>query len=94
MVKDTSIDAYNGLKKEKKLNKQQALIMEYFKQGEIRTRQEVAAISGLNINAVCGRVHELFGKSILMETKRVRCGMTGKVVWGIQNKEWVESHHE
>lgn len=60
-VRDTSMAAYRALEWSGKLADQQMTVLSLFLANPTarRTRKEVAAYAGLEINAVCGRVAEL-----------------------------------
>lgn len=81
-VRDTSIDALRALENSGDLSKQQQSLLAVMASGRRSnwTRQELAAASGLPINCVTGRVHELLSaeRALLAELPPRKCTVTGK----------------
>lgn len=78
-VRGTSLEAYRKLKASGKISRQQASVLHAMGAQQL-TRQELAAKSGLAINAVCGRVHELLELGVLEELDKRTCTVTGERV--------------
>lgn len=80
-VRDTSMRAYRSLERSGKLSRQQCDVLEAMAASgrADMTRQELSEASGIPINAVCGRVHELLEGPFpfLEELPARRCGATG-----------------
>lgn len=79
-VRDTSIAAYHG--EAHGLGLQQQAVLDFVVNGNSRnwTRCEIATTTGIRINAVCGRVHELVKAGLLKENEKRACEITGRVV--------------
>lgn len=80
-VARTSRQAYEELIASGKAATQRGLILKAmlrFTQG--LSRRSLARVTGLEINAVCGRVNELVKDGVLREDREVRCVVTGKMV--------------
>lgn len=75
-VRDTSLMAYDSVN----LSLGQRRVVDFMKSRNQRdwTRAEIARDSGIPINVICGRVHELVGKKVLEEWVRRNCRITGK----------------
>lgn len=59
-MKNTSIEAYAALNATSKSETQKHIIIDYLKEHGEATRQQIADDTEITINAVCGRVNELF----------------------------------
>lgn len=79
-VKETSLEAYSNLKASGRMSGQQLKVYALFDAGRDYTRQELAKESGLQINAICGRVAELLERGSIRVAGKRRCGVTGQVV--------------
>jgi len=79
-VKETSIEAYGRLRAEGRLTTQHTLILSAWKPGVTYTRQELAKLTGLGINAICGRVNELVAMGAVQVSGKRACTVTGSNV--------------
>lgn len=83
-VRSTSIEAHRKLKESGKLTAQQSQVIAWVRlQPRPVTRGEIKRGTGLEINAVAGRVNELlhdFERPQLLEVAKQRCSVTGEVV--------------
>jgi len=75
-VAETSIQAYADLKDSGSLSRQQTLILAAVIPGARYTRSELADITGLPINAVCGRINELVKAGRLEDGSPRQCRIT------------------
>lgn len=80
-VRESSIDCYHGID----LNRGQAKVIAFLVEhpGEY-TRNEIAKLSGIPINAVCGRINELIESGAVEERVRRTDRYTGKQSHGIR----------
>lgn len=86
-VSQTSIWAYEALRDSGKLSlKQQTVLGCLFWNGPA-TRAAIAAQTGMPINAVCGRVHELMQAGHIENDVRITDPNTGMQVWLLKYKE-------
>lgn len=77
-IADTSALAYDELRAGKQLSKMQARIVTHFSlHPKPLTRAELAAVTGIALSSVCGRVNELLEDGVLTEGPIRKCGMTG-----------------
>lgn len=81
-VRSTSLEAHKKLKASGQLTEQQKKVMAWVRAqpGDV-TRGEISAGTGLPINAVTGRVHELlhdFEVPQMRETRLRRCHVSGE----------------
>lgn len=75
-VADTSIDAYRSLTVGD-LSKGQAAVMRVIGERLDYTRAEIAALAGIPLQSVCGRVNELVAAGLLENGPRRLCSKTG-----------------
>lgn len=75
-VRDTSLQAYDSLK----INRGQQRVIDFMTKypGRDWTRNELATMSGIPIQSVCGRVNELVAAGVLEERVRRACKFTGR----------------
>lgn len=75
-VRDTSIDAYCGAK----ISAGQRRVLDFLAKYPNRdwTRNELATMSGIAINIITARVHELLAAGHLQERDRRACKFSGK----------------
>lgn len=86
-VRETSRVAYSKAKWSGKLTRQQGQVVAWLRgRAGDATRQEIAAGTGLSINATCGRCFELMDEPImlLVETDKRKCRITGETAYGLQ----------
>lgn len=79
-VRDTSRSAYSELRSTGRLGKQQQTILEKVQAGRDYSLRELAALTGLEINAISGRVNDLKKLNLLVEGEKRTCTVTGKTI--------------
>ena len=70
MIAHTSVEAYHSLREAGDLAPMEARVMQVFERsssGASYSRQQIAQISGMPINCVCGRVSTLVESGVLEE---------------------------
>lgn len=70
MIAHTSVEAYHALREAGDLAPMEARVMRVFETagaGSSFSRQQIARISGMPINCVCGRVNSLVANGLLEE---------------------------
>jgi len=67
MLAHTSVEAFHSLDPVTYIQPKEAQILAVFDDGGTFTRQQIAKLSGMPINCVCGRVHSLVEAGILEE---------------------------
>ena len=68
MIAHTSIEAYHSLSHIHYVQPKQAEVLALFAvEGATFTRQQIAVLTGMPINCVCGRVNALVADQILVE---------------------------
>ena len=75
-MKNTSLQAYIGINENGVARTQRDYIYNILKQGRM-TRKEISRQTGIEINAVCGRVNELLKLSMISEFDRRPCSVSG-----------------
>ncbi len=78
-VKDTSIIAYQDITDSGAALTQKQRVYQAIKASGPLTRQELAKLTGLAINAICGRVNELLKEGVVLEHDSRRCRVTGRL---------------
>jgi DNA-binding IclR family transcriptional regulator len=86
-IQDTSLIAYAELIRDGKLGKQQKTILSVVRPGFNYSLQELCKLTGLQINAVSGRVHDLKKLKLLSIGDTRRCNITGKTIHPVQLAE-------
>ena len=85
-IRKTSKDVYEQMKKEGTLNSQKGKIynlvdiMTHDRRGYGVTLKELSRKSGLEINAVSGRVNDLKKEGLLSECSKRKCSITNRTV--------------
>jgi len=80
-VRQTSKEAYSTLKEEGTMGKQSAIIYDFLKKtGVPKTLRQIKEATGIDINAVSGRVNWLKNNNYLKEAERVKCPITKRTV--------------
>jgi uncharacterized protein YggE len=79
-IQDTSLEAYDGLKSSGTQSKQSEVILSHLQQGRDYSLREIQKITGYEINAVSGRVHDLKQLNLLVEADKRKCTITGKTI--------------
>lgn len=72
--------AYQDMRDTGRLGKQQQTILGKVQAGRDYSLRELAALSGLEINAVSGRVNDLKKLNLLVEGEKRACTVTGKTI--------------
>lgn len=75
-VADTSIDAYHAMTS-RDLNRGKQRVLDAIQPGQDYSRTEIARVTGLAINVVCGRVNELIEAGALEHGPRRPCRVSG-----------------
>ena len=83
-VRLTSLNAYTEIKYQGVSVIQKAKILTAIKHGKDYSLQELCVLTGLAINAISGRVHELKKLEILMEGDTRKCTLTGRTIHPVQ----------
>jgi hypothetical protein len=86
-IQDTSLIAYAELIRDGKLGKQQTTILSVVRPGVDYSLQELCRLTGLQINAVSGRVNDLKKLQILDHGDTRPCSITGKTIHPVKIKE-------
>jgi DNA-binding MarR family transcriptional regulator len=81
MVRDTSIIAYDELKKENKIEAQRQAVLEELSQVEPKSDREVSVILMIAPSTVSARRNELWDDGLVEPIERVRDELTGRLVW-------------
>lgn len=76
MVKDTSLEAYIGINEDGVAITQRGQIYNTLVMGRM-TRRELSQLTGIEINAVCGRVNELLKMGLIHEFESRPCSVSG-----------------
>lgn len=79
-VATTSIDAYHAIQKDGTLSKRQAEVLAHIKPGKDYSLQELARLTGLGVNIVSARCHELRAAKVLELGPTRKCVHTGRSV--------------
>lgn len=79
-VKDTSVSAFRELKDSGKHETQIAQILAVLKDSKPMTLREIQQETGMDINAVSGRVNDMKRKGLLVGASKRDCRVTGRYV--------------
>lgn len=79
-VASTSIAAYREHQAAGKIGLQAQKILDTMLAGKDYSRRELAALAGLELSSVCGRVNEMLGIGLIEEGPPRKCKVTGKTV--------------
>jgi len=77
-VRSTSKEAYAELKDEGILGRQEKMILDSMQRGWNYSLKEIEKITGIQINAVSGRVNGLKKKGFVVECEKRKCALTGR----------------
>lgn len=77
-MNETSLRAYAELKAQRKLQPMELKVLVALGERP-RTRDEIAAFTGMRLSSVCGRVASLRAAGVIKELVQVRCPETGKM---------------
>ena len=81
MIATTSLRAYQDLRDSGKEQTQKAKILSVIvKHPQGLTRRTIAAVTNIELGAVCGRVNSLSENGLVDEAEEIRCPVTGKMV--------------
>ena len=76
----TSIKAYNEIKFDGTLQKQEKQILDCMEKGRDYSLQELSQITGIGINAISGRCNGLKKKDVLVCGEKRKCSLTHKTI--------------
>ena len=79
-ISDASREAYQDLKDSGQLTKQEQIIIRALESKPPMTGREIQNITGIDINAVSGRVNDLKKKRVVVEAQKRVCKITGRMV--------------
>jgi hypothetical protein len=79
MLRDTSLDAYQEIKKG--LGKRQQLVYDIIKKLGCPTNLEMSKFSKVPINQITPRTNELVKLGFVTECEKRTCSVSGKTVW-------------
>ena len=79
-VKQTSIEAYNDLKKDFKLGTMQQKVLDVMEKDTLYTRRELAKLTDMETSSISGRVNELINYGYLQVSNKIKCQFTNKLV--------------
>lgn len=82
-VANTSIETYHDLQSEGVLSKQESIIVNAINWYSTYSLQELCKLTGLQINAVSGRVNSLKNKGILKVWGKRKCQVTGRLIQAV-----------
>lgn len=71
-MRDTSLAAHYQHSVSGALLSQRQFILKFLKDNGPRTRQQISDVTGIPINAVCGRVNELLKQELVMDSQKVK----------------------
>ena len=86
-VKDTSLDAYNDLKKDFQLGKMQQTILNTMENGTPYTRKELSRLTGIEISSIAGRVNELVDYGCIYVIGKKKCSISLRTVESLLKTE-------
>ena len=79
-VADTSIRSYRSLLDSGRTTRRQHDILRVMVEGKTYSRRELARLTGLEINCICGRVRELLDAGALIEAAQRKDPDTGQTI--------------
>ena len=79
-MQSTSIEAYNEIKSDGTLQRQEKQIVDSMKKGFDYSLQELSEMTGIGINAVSGRCNGLKKKGVLKCVEKRKCRVTNKTI--------------
>ena len=79
MLRDTSLDSFQEIKKE--LGKRQQLVYDIIKKLGCPTNLEMSRYSNVPINQITPRTNELVKLGFVKECEKRTCSISGKTVW-------------
>lgn len=79
-VASTSIETYHDLRDDGMLSRQQQIIVDAIAVGRSYSLQELVKATGLAINTVSGRCHELRERGVLELGPTRPCGVSGRSI--------------
>ncbi len=78
-VRDSSLDAYAKIKESGQLGKQESVIYRFLlDRGDFMSLKEISRATGIEINAVSGRVNGMKAKGYIAEGDKRVCKVTGR----------------
>jgi len=85
-VRDTSIDAYIGINEDGSARTQRGRVFIAVSSNDGLTRLKLSRLTGMPINAICGRVRELIDCERVFEGDKRSCSISGKVVYTLSTR--------
>ncbi len=82
-VRTTSLEAYEAIKQSGITGQQSIKILKWLADNGTASRSQVSVGTGIAINAVCGRVNELIKLNMIQEGDKIKCPVSGRMVYGI-----------
>ena len=79
-MQETSLIAYEELKSNGKQSKQTEVILSKLSHGRDYSLREIQQLTGYEINVVSGRCNDLKKLSLLNESAKRKCTVTGKTI--------------
>ena len=88
-VRQTSLEAYQDIKETGKKGSQTQKIYNLLLENQSiggMSLQEISKLSGIAINAVCGRINELKKQNEVVECEKRRCRITNRTIIPLRAK--------
>jgi len=79
-MQSTSIQAYNEIKCDGTLQRQEKKIIDRMERGVNYSLQELSEITGIQINAISGRCNGLKKKGVLECSEKRKCNITNRTI--------------
>ena len=80
VMRMASLKAFNEIAVNGVLGLQEQLILNYIKENPKVTRKQIARSLNLDVSSVSGRVNGLMNKNLVIDDKKGKCPISGKVV--------------
>lgn len=71
-MRDTSLAAHHQHSVSGAMLSQRQFILKFLQDNGSRTRQQISDVTGIPINAVCGRVNELLKQGLVTDSQKVK----------------------
>ena len=78
-IKITSMMAYIGINNDGTAKSLRGQVYKAISENPKHNRKELSLISGISINSLCARIHELLSCGAIYETEPCRCTITGRM---------------
>lgn len=79
-VRDTSIEAYHEHVDTGHFSRQQRQLLAAIHDQQDYSRLELSDATGIRLSSVCGAVHELVGRGVLVEGAKRPCKISGRTI--------------